>query len=337
MKIVFYNETLLSGGIEKCIELLCNYLSKENEIEIVYEDDKKLDNRIVEVLSKNAYVHKLGEGEVVNADVCIWCRIYLDYEKLLKQIVADRNILWVHSKPYALENCVLGEKSFIDKMDKIVCVSEAVKNETDIDEKTTVIHNFIDDNIVELSKLENPFKGVDEDMLKLAIVARISAGKGFEKVFDLVNDLKKHNTKFCLKIIGKGRNKEEEIKAAFRGIDEVEFVGYRDNPYPYEKNADYTLVLSPYESWGNVITESKILGTPCVVENFSSAKEQIEDGVNGIIISDECTDFEDIIRKMINEKDELKERLKGFEYKNETEKWNQVLGIQKDNAIKEDK
>ena len=68
MKIVFYNETLLSGGIEKCIELLNNYLVKEHDLEIVYVDDSKLDDKVVNILNKNANVHKLGEDEIVEAN-----------------------------------------------------------------------------------------------------------------------------------------------------------------------------------------------------------------------------------------------------------------------------
>ena len=38
MKIVFYNETLLSGGIEVSIKNLIDYLSQNHEKEIVYID-----------------------------------------------------------------------------------------------------------------------------------------------------------------------------------------------------------------------------------------------------------------------------------------------------------
>ncbi|MBR3153307.1 MAG: glycosyltransferase [Clostridia bacterium] len=101
--------------------------------------------------------------------------------------------------------------------------------------------------------------------------------------------------------------------------------GYKDNPYVYEKNADYLLCFSPYESWGNVITESKILGTPCVVNDFSSAREQIEDGVNGIIVPLDCKDYDVFVDRMINEKMVLKKGVKDFKYENEIEKWREIL------------
>ena len=101
--------------------------------------------------------------------------------------------------------------------------------------------------------------------------------------------------------------------------------GYSDNPYIYEKNADYVLCFSPYESWGNVITESKILGTPCVVTDFSSAGEQIEDGVNGIIIPLNCSDYDLFIDRMIKEKKVLKDGVSNFKYVNEIKKWREIL------------
>ena len=128
MKIVFYNETILSGGIEKCIESFIQNFSEKNEIEIVYVDDKKLDMRIVEILSKNAKVHKLQKDEIIKADVCIWCRLYMDYHNLKKQIIAKKNILWVHSKPRERENCILDDEEFINDLDEIVCVSKTVQN-----------------------------------------------------------------------------------------------------------------------------------------------------------------------------------------------------------------
>ena len=39
MKVVFFNRSLMSGGIEKCIELLSYYLHQKHEIEIVYSHD----------------------------------------------------------------------------------------------------------------------------------------------------------------------------------------------------------------------------------------------------------------------------------------------------------
>ena len=328
MKIVFYNETLLSGGIEKCIELLSKYLSKNYEIEIVYIDDSILDMNIVNLLSKYAYVHKFKKDEKIFADICVWCRIYLDWENLRKQIIAKKYFLWVHSKPRALPNCILDNSKFIDSVEKIICVSECVKKEIAIPQKTIVIHNFVDPNIKLLAnEYDDPFSNLSEDCLKLCITSRLSVEKGFARTEEIVKYLINNNINFTLKIVGKGRNYESIIKSNFSKYKQVEFIGYKENPYPFIKNSDYMLVLSNYETWGNVITEAKVLGVPSIVSNFPSACEQVEDNVNGILIPLDCNDFSLYLKNLKTKSIKFKETLNSFKYINEINKWEDLLKI----------
>lgn len=327
MKIIFYNETLMSGGIEKCIELLTNYLHSQHEIEIVYVDEKKLDPNIVALLSKTAKVHKLNEGEQVEGDICIWCRLYMDYEKLKQQIKANKNFLWVHSIPQERENYVLQNPDFLNTVDKIICISDTVKKLLPAgQEKATVIHNFLPGNIQELSNsdiAQNVFNTPEQ--LHLVTVSRLSNGKGFERVFNLVNTLKSHNVPFEYLVIGKGRAKEQEIRDMFSQIDEVKFLGYQENPYPYIKKADYLVQLSDFETWGNVITEAKCLGTPVITTSYDTAYEQVEDDVNGIIINLNDTNYEQYLSKMTHNLPTYKRNLRTFTYQNEIEQWNNLI------------
>ena len=87
LKIVFLNRSLMSGGIEKCIELLTLYLNKNHEIEILYLNDDKLDKNMVRILSRYAKVSKL-EDQIIKCDVCIFCYLYFDYNKIINQILA---------------------------------------------------------------------------------------------------------------------------------------------------------------------------------------------------------------------------------------------------------
>lgn len=326
MKIVFYNETIISGGIEKCLELLSDELKNDYEIEIVYTDNTKYDKNIYNILSKNAYVHKLKENEIITADICIWCRMYFDYTKLYKQIIAKKNYLWIHSKPRALPNCLLDDSFFISTIDKIICVSEAVKSETGFDDKSIVIHNFVNRNIHELSnEIINPFSDISDTTLKLLIVSRLSSEKGFNRVETFIKSLIKNNVDFVLKIVGKGRRSEPIIKEQLKKYNQVEFLGYKDNPYPYIKNCDYLLLLSDYETWGNVITEAKVLGTPCIVSDFPSAKEQIENGKNGLILPLIADNYTSYINDLLNMRQIYENNLNDFEYENEIDKWKEIL------------
>lgn len=328
MKIVFYNETLMSGGIEKCIETLIEKLYLNHTIEIVYTDENKLDPKIVSVLEKRANVHKLNPTETVSADVCIWCRLYMDYETLSEHIRATRNFLWVHSRPRERNNCILDNEKFLKKIDKIICVSDTVKRQLHVDTSSVVIHNFLPYNINELSKdnIEEEIFG-DSKKIKLLTVSRLSNGKGFERVLTLVNMLKENNIEFEYVVIGKGRAEENRIRNMFQDINEVKFIGYRENPYPYIKKSDYLVQLSDFETWGNVITEAKYLNTPVIVTNFDAAYEQVVDDFNGIIIDLEENNYTKYLTRIVNSNLKYRKNLSEFKYENEIEKWNELLKV----------
>lgn len=206
-----------------------------------------------------------------------------------------------------------------------------------VNKQGTVIHNFINKDIHELSNVSNPFESNEQEILKLVIVSRLSTGKGFERVVKLVEALERKNIPYTLKIIGKGRAKEQEIRQWLEPHSGVQFVGYQDNPYCYVKNADYLVLLSDYESWGNVITEAKELKVPCLVTDFPSAKEQIEDGKNGIIVSRSLETYETVVERLVREKALLKSNLKDFHYENEISKWSKVLEKYKNGSKKEER
>lgn len=320
MKIVFYNKTLISGGIEKCLEMLSKYLYKDYELEVVYTDESILDLNIVNIIKQYAYVHKINDDEPIICDICIWCYLYFDYDRLKKLIKAKKYFAWIHSMPRILPDCQLDNPKFVDDCCEFVCVSEAVKNHLNIKKEGMVIHNFIDLDKTKITADENPFVK-DENMLKLVVVSRLSSGKGFERLFILCENLKNNHIPFQVLVVGKGRKKQQEILDKFSCFKEVTFVGYKENPYPFIKNADYLVQLSDDESWCNSITEAKFLGTPVIVTNFESAKEQVTDNDNGIIVDLNKTDYTDYLPRILNNKKKLRQNLQTFTYTNEIDLW----------------
>lgn len=325
MKIVLFNKTIISGGIEKCIENLTKELHGEYEFEVCYFDDSIVDQNIVNIISKYAKITKLTEGTKVKCDLCIWCYLYFDYYKYKAMIEANNYMAWIHSMPRALPDCLLDNKDFVNDCSKFICVSEAVKNNLNISKEGIVIHNFLNDNLIELSNEDNPLKDVPENTLKLCVVSRISRAKGFERLILLVKELENEKIPYILNIIGKGRTREQEYRELFKPYERVVFVGYRDNPYNYVKNSDYLVQLSDDESWCNSITEAKVLDVPVVVTNFESSYEQIEDGYNGIMVDLDETDYNKVIKRMLNEHDKLRDNLKDFKYEPELDKWREIF------------
>ena len=325
MKIVLFNKTIISGGIEKCIETLTKALKDDYEFEVCYYDDSIVDQNIVNIISKYAKVTKLTDGMKIKCDKCVWCFLYFDYYKYKEMIEADEYIAWIHSMPRILPDCLLDNEDFVNDCSEFVCVSEAVKNNLNISKEGIVIHNFLNDNIIELSNEDNPLKDIDKDTLKLSVVSRISSGKGFERLLLLVKELEEEKIPYIINVIGKGRKREQEYKDLFKDYENVIFVGYRDNPYNYVKNSDYLVQLSDDESWCNSITEAKVLGVPVVVTNFESSYEQIKDGYNGIMVDLNETDYKKVINRMLTEKEVLKNNLKDFKYSPEIKEWKEIF------------
>lgn len=68
-----------------------------------------------------------------------------------------------------------------------------------------------------------------------------------------------------------GDGKERSLLERFaneHGLREVLFLGWQDNPYPFKKHMDYLLGASTTESYGLVVREAYILGTPSISAGY---------------------------------------------------------------------
>jgi glycosyltransferase involved in cell wall biosynthesis len=56
------------------------------------------------------------------------------------------------------------------------------------------------------------------------------------------------------------------------------------NPFPWYRHADVVAVLSRYEGLCGVVNEARVLERPVVATRFAGIEEQIESGVNGLLV-----------------------------------------------------
>ena len=96
---------------------------------------------------------------------------------------------------------------------------------------------------------------------------------------------------WVLRIVGEGRDlKRYERIVKKQSIPDVYFEG-RQNPVPYYEEASIFLMTSRSESWGMTLTEAQQMGVvPLAFETYSSLKEIITDGENGLIIPERDID-----------------------------------------------
>ena len=73
----------------------------------------------------------------------------------------------------------------------------------------------------------------------------------------------------------------------------VKILGKKENPYPYIQACDVYIQPSRYEGKCVTVREAQMLGKPVIITNYETAKEQLESGVEGIIVpmqNQECAD-----------------------------------------------
>ena len=238
---------------------------------------------------------------------------------------------------YYKNNGKTDESYIYDKLDKIICVSEACEKSLievypKFKNKTIVIQNTQNaDAIIEKSKEKTDIEFVD-DTFNIVSVGRLDKIKQFDKIPEIVNSLKQKGLRISWYIVGDGVEKwaiENKIKE-YALENSVHLVGSRNNPYPIIKNADLVAVTSFSESFCNVIAEAEILNTPVISTAFPASYEAMKNKNSGIIC--ELGKFSENIYEMVSnyekykpEKDYALNNFYSFEKERFTKKIGDIL------------
>ena len=102
----------------------------------------------------------------------------------------------------------------------------------------------------------------------------------------------------------------------------VIILGKKDNPYPYIKNCDIYIQPSRFE--GNAVTvhEAQLLKKPVVITNYETAKSQLKDGIDGIIVpmdNEKCAQGIVELLKDYTKMQRLSKTCEGNDYSNKME------------------
>jgi len=123
--------------------------------------------------------------------------------------------------------------------------------------------------------------------MKLLSIGRYCTAKNYDNVPDIVRRVQAHGIRdLRWYIIGYGDDEQLiRQKIAEAGMeDHVILLGKKENPYPYIKICDIYVQPSRYEGKSVTVREAQILHKPVVVTAYPTAKSQINDGVDGVIV-----------------------------------------------------
>lgn len=207
----------------------------------------------------------------------------------IDKVRATKKLGFIHSDYNKMGMDAKLDHGYFNKLDHIVTVSEECqlilrKIFPSYMQRIEVMHNIVSPAAIRKLSLEEIHLGGQE--LKIVSVGRLNYHKGFELAIASCKELVTAGYQVKWYIIGEGEERKhlETIIRDNQLNDNIKLLGIKENPYPYIKAADIYVQPSRSEGKSIAIDEAKILNKPIVVTNFDTAKDQISDQMNGLIV-----------------------------------------------------
>ncbi|PES84669.1 glycosyl transferase [Bacillus cereus] len=231
----------------------------------------------------------------------------------IDKVNANKKIGFIHTDYDKLGMDPNIDRGYFRSLDHIVTVSEECANVLKqrfsiYNDKIGVIHNIVSPSTI--NKMSQEKVDLERKGVKLVSVGRLSHEKGFDLAIEACKNLVGDGYEIKWYIIGEGegRGKLEKMIEENQLQDHFLLLGLKENPYPYIREADIYVQPSRFEGKSIAIDEAKILHKPIVVTNFSTAKDQIKNEENGLIIDMDAHSLSEGIKKLIHN-EELRNKL----------------------------
>ena len=201
------------------------------------------------------------------------------------------------------------DRKYFKYLDNIITVSkecaEVSKKEfPEYKRKINFMYNIISPKLIyDMSK--EKIKLDNSNSIILISVGRLTNAKGYDMAIESCKKLVEKGYDIRWNIIGDGEertNLEQRIKKN-NLEDRFILLGIKENPYPYVRNADIYVQTSRFEGKSIAIDEAKILNKPILITNFSTAKDQISNGEDGLIVDMNVDSIVKGLEKLINDTD----------------------------------
>ena len=222
---------------------------------------------------------------------------------------AKLNISWIHCDLYyqhwttAYYHSDHDEKRCYEKMDKIVFVSrnsmESFNRLYETSNDRMHLYNIVDaENIRRLAKQ----KVVMHDRFTITSIGSLYKVKGYDRLVRVAKLFKDKGYALRFQILGQGKEFESLLRMRDElGLQEdVVFLGFEENPYPYLRQSDIFVSTSLSEGLSYVICEALVLGIPVVATKTSGGMELLENGKYGILTEHDDASMYEAIKKLVD-------------------------------------
>ena len=203
------------------------------------------------------------------------------------------------------------QKSVLKTFDNIVVISEAVK-------RALGEHFGITENIYEIANSVDmqKIRQLSTEKIKLprghlfTTLGRLDNNKNQILLLKAAKIVKRYREDFKIYLLGDGeeRNKIEAYIEENNLGENVQILGFKENPYPYIKNSVATVLTSFSEGFSLALAESVILDTPIISTDVGIAKELTKKYDCGTIISYDEKELASVLLKYMEQNDKSKEK-----------------------------
>lgn len=207
------------------------------------------------------------------------------------KVMAKKKICWIHTDYTRIDINTELELPIWASYDHVISISP------DVTKTFLQVFPSLKDKIVEMENIlstEFVRKRADEfdantelagDGVKILSVGRFCEAKNYDNVPDICWRVREKGIHLRWFLIGYGDDSLIRQRIQEAGMEEyVIILGKRSNPYPYIKACDFYAQPSRYEGKSVTVREAQILCKPVVVTDYPTAKSQIQNGIDGIIV-----------------------------------------------------
>ena len=122
------------------------------------------------------------------------------------------------------------------------------------------------------------------DHLIVLCAAALVDHKGHRHLLDAWRQIEAHGVRATLLLAGSGE-REAELRAQASGLNNVRFLGWRDDLPQLLRAADLFTLASVEEGLGSVLIDAQLAGLPIVATTAGGIPEVVADGRSGLLVS----------------------------------------------------
>ena len=322
-----------------CLAVPIKNVIKKGKINVAYHryvGKRKAKKRIRElgIAPDNAigleYSHKYTE-------VCMPMISYKEYDLAISfltphyfvrdKVKAKKKIAWIHTDYSKVGIDTESEYDMWNGYDHIAAVSDGVSEQfikkfPSLKEKVCVIENMYPESLIRKQANEPIDVIFKPENINLLSIGRFSYAKNFDRIPEILQYIHKEKPNVIWYLIGYGGDEgliKEEI-SKYHMEEKVVILGKKENPYPYIKACDLYVQPSRYEGKAVAVKEAQILGKPVIITNYETSTSQLENGVDGVIVSMDSKECAAGIVRLLQDEAKIRSLIKRCRERDHTNK-----------------